>query len=357
MAYHGLYLERLLPSAAPVSSAPEPEGYAMATFTESTAPTPGANEGRHRFQVLALDGGGVRGLFSAAILARLEEDLHTRLLDHFDLVVGTSTGGLIAVGLGAGLSPRDIVNLYTEMGTTVFPWRPVGSVRRLLRSKYSPEPLRAALEQHLGGMRLEQSRVNLVVTAYDLTSDTIHLFKTPHNRTLYRDGRVRMVDVALATSAAPTYFPAHVMDGTRLVDGGIVANNPAVIGIAEALSMFGRTLDDVHVLSLGTTSEIRHRGKRLDHGGMLQWSRAATDVLLRGQSRSASGLAFHLIGERLLRIDQDVPPGVLKLDRIDREQLLGRAAHVSREHCHQVARRFLQHTAAPVQPRVSAHEG
>ncbi|MGH7687514.1 MAG: CBASS cGAMP-activated phospholipase [Candidatus Dormibacteria bacterium] len=328
----------------------------MAT-SHSTPPTPGANEVRHRFQVLALDGGGVRGLFSAAILARLEEDLHTRLLDHFDLVVGTSTGGLTAVGLGAGMSPQDIVNLYTEMGTTVFPWRPVGGVRRLLRSKYSPEPLRAALEQHLGDMRLEQSSVNLLVTAYDLTSDTIHLFKTPHNPTLYRDGRVRMVDVALATSAAPTYFPAHVVDGARLVDGGIVANNPAVIGIAEAVSMFGRTLDDVHVLSIGTTSDVRHRAKRLDRGGVLQWCSAASDVLLRGQSRSANGLAIHFIGNRLHRIDQDVPQGVLKMDRIDREQLHGRAAHVSREHCHEVGRRFLPHTAARVQPRVSAHEG
>jgi patatin-like phospholipase/acyl hydrolase len=100
-----------------------------------------------RFQILALDGGGLRGIFSAAILAALEEDLQISIVDHFDLITGTSTGGIIALGLGLGLRPRQIVEFYAELGERVFRSRPgLGSARQLLRAKYRPGPLREARE-------------------------------------------------------------------------------------------------------------------------------------------------------------------------------------------------------------------
>jgi uncharacterized protein len=99
-----------------------------------------------RFQILSLDGGGFRGMFSAAVLARLEEDLGTRIADHFDLIAGTSTGGIIALGLGLGLSPQEITAFYTEHGPRIFRDRTrTRSLRRLLRAKYGREPLKEAL--------------------------------------------------------------------------------------------------------------------------------------------------------------------------------------------------------------------
>jgi patatin-like phospholipase/acyl hydrolase len=113
-----------------------------------------------RFQILALDGGGLRGIFSAAILAALEDDLQISVVDHFDLIAGTSTGGIIALGLGLGLRPRQIVEFYAELGERVFRSRPaLSSARQLLRAKFttvlrwiSADPPPFSLPEELSGM-------------------------------------------------------------------------------------------------------------------------------------------------------------------------------------------------------------
>ena len=185
-----------------------------------------------RFQILSLDGGGLRGIFSAAILARLEEDLDTSIVDHFDLIAGTSTGGVIALGLGLGMRPRQIVEFYTRLGPRVFR-NPLGlrSARQLLRAKYAPGPLRSALADVFGDRTFGQSTKRLVITSYNLGTDDVYLFRTAHHPRLVRDWRERAVDVAMATSAAPTYLPGFPLSGTRLVDGGVWANNPAMVAV------------------------------------------------------------------------------------------------------------------------------
>ena len=108
--------------------------------------------------------------------------------------------------------------------------------------------------------------------------------------------------VAMATSAAPTYFPAFRLPGdhTRLMDGGVWANNPAMVGVTEAVSMFGQRLEDIRVLSLGTTASARTRRSRLDNGGLIRWVRGPSviDVLLTGQSTGAFAQVRHLVGPR-----------------------------------------------------------
>jgi patatin-like phospholipase/acyl hydrolase len=305
-------------------------------LTETRVPRP--------FQILALDGGGVKGLFSAALLAAIEEDLGVRIADLFDLVVGTSTGGIIALGIGAGIPPRRMVDLYASWASRVFGGARRRSPRRILRTKFGSEGLRAALVEAFGDRELWQSQVPLVIPAYDLTSDRVHLFKTPHHPRLRRDWHLSMVDVAMATSAAPTYLPASMIDQVRLVDGGVWANNPVLVAIAEAISLFGVGLEDVRVLSLGTTSDLVHRHPRLDRGGLVQWATSATPVILRGQSIGAQNTAFHLIGDRLVRIDEPVPANTLRLDRADTRALVGRAASVSRERMPEIEG-FCHHTA------------
>src|ERR1700733_582685 len=132
-----------------------------------------------RFQILALDGGGLRGIFSAAILAALEEDLQISVVDHFDLIAGTSTGGIIALGLGLGLRPRQIVEFYAELGAQVFRSRPgLSSARQLLRAKYQPGPLRSALADVFGDRTFGESTKRLVITSYNLGADDVYLFRT-----------------------------------------------------------------------------------------------------------------------------------------------------------------------------------
>ena len=116
------------------------------------------------------------------------------------------------------------------------------------------------------------SSLPLVVPTYNLAENDVYLFKTPHHPRRKRDWRVPMWEVAMATSAAPTFFPAYRLsgDGVRLIDGGVWANNPAMVGLTEAVSLFERRLCDVRVLSVGTTSGAQARPRRLDNAGIVR---------------------------------------------------------------------------------------
>jgi uncharacterized protein len=300
-----------------------------------------------RFQILSLDGGGLKGIYSAAVLAALEASIGAPLTSSFDLIVGTSTGGIIALGLGLGLPPRDIVDLYVRSGSEVFNDRfNARSLKRLVRSKYSSNRLAQAVHDVFGDRLLGDSRKALVIPSYDLDADTVYLFKTPHQERFHRDARVPAWEVALATSAAPTYFPALRLqsDRTRLIDGGVWANNPSLIAIAEAVSSFGAELGQIHLFSLGTTSAATPRRKRLDRGGLAQWgSSGGLEVLLKGQSEGANATAFHLLSaDQILREDPVVPDGVLRLDAVNVDYLIGLASSYSR-HLEPKFRSFVGH--------------
>jgi patatin-like phospholipase/acyl hydrolase len=311
-----------------------------------------------RFQILSLDGGGLRGMFSAAVLGRLEDDLGVRIIDHFDLIAGTSTGGIIALGLGLGLTPLQILHFYTEHGPRIFRDRShLRGLRHLLRSKYAADPLRAALTEVLGERTLGESTKRLVITSYNIGADDVHLFRTAHLPTLRRDWRERAVDVALATAAAPTYLPGMQLDDARLVDGGIWANNPAMVALTEAVGPLGQPLDTIRVFSLGTTTDVRRRSRRLDRGGLLPWAREAIEVLIRAQSESAIKQVCHFLGmDRVLRLNPIVPVGLLALDKVDAGHLMGLAGHESRIASPTFTRCFADHTAPAFTPYYPARE-
>jgi len=290
-------------SAAPDESVPQPESDFVPDWSG-------------RCQLLSLDGGGIRGLFSAAILAKLEEDTKTEITRHFDLVAGTSTGGIIAIGLGLGLSPRQIVEFYVEHGPRIFR-NPLG-LRGLLRPlwpKFGPAALREALRSTFGERPLGASRKRLVVPSYNLGEHDVYIFKTAHHPRLRRDYRLPAWQAAMATSAAPTYFPAFGgIDGQRLVDGAVWANNPTMVAVVEAASMLGARLDDIRVFSIGTTTAVSKTPRGLDTAGLVAWARPVSDLFLRGQSLAAHKQARHLLGgERVLRIDPPVAEGELAL--------------------------------------------
>lgn len=309
-----------------------------------------------RFQVLAIDGGGVKGIFTAALLASLETDLGRPVVEHFDLVVGTSTGGVIALGLGAGLSAREIVEFYVDEKDAIFS-NPLGwrRIRQPFLAKYRPHALQRALRGVFGDRLLGTSSVPLVVPSYNLDENAVHLFKTPHHPRLRRDHRLPMWAVAMATSAAPTYFPAFRLPGedVRLVDGGVWANNPSMIGVTEAVSMFGRDLRDVLLLSLGTTSDTQVRTSSLDNAGMLRWARGPSivNVLLAGQSVGAFAQVQHLIGSKNAHRLDPPAPDQAALDRCDTRELLGKASHHSRVFAPVFDSVFADHSPAPYVPQ------
>ena len=304
-------------------------------------------------QVLALDGGGLRGIFTAATLAAWEEDFHSPIADRFDLIVGTSTGGIIALALGLGVSPVEILSIYLEHGDRIFPqagrarheW-----LRRLLRPRYDAAGLRAALNDRFGDQILGDSRVRLAIPSYDLAADHVHLFRTPHHSELRRDWRVPAMDVALATAAAPTFLPAHQLQGSRLIDGGVWANNPTLVGVAECFDRLGGERGRIRVLNVGTTSEIRERRAALDNGGLFTWRSDGLDVMLRGQSLAATNHAQLILGRsNVLRVDVSIPEGLHKLDAVTAPDLIGRARAESRTRSPALAR-FFTHNPSPYTP-------
>jgi patatin-like phospholipase/acyl hydrolase len=330
-------------------------GHADTPDREHQQPTPPG-----RFQILSIDGGGIRGIFAAAVLAGLEADIGCSVHEAFDLIVGTSTGGIIALGLGAGLSPSEILDFYLAEKHRIF----ADALRfRTLRhpfvAKYSPAPLERALHETFGETLLGHSRVPLVIPAYDIGENAVHLFKTPHHSRLRRDHRIPMWAVAMATAAAPTYYPTFRLpsEEARLIDGGVWANNPAMVGVTEAVSMFGRELQELRVLSLGTTASVQTRQSRLDNAGVLRWARGpnVVEVLLRGQSAGAFAQVQHLIGaEHAHRLDP-IAPERAALDHCDARELIGKASHHSRLFSPTFNAVFAGHIPAPYAPLHGAH--
>ena len=328
--------------------------FVMSDFQILPMTTDDTSHDESRFQILALDGGGYKGMFAASLLACLEQDLGIEIADHFDLITGTSTGGIIALGLGAALRPAEIADFYLEHGPGIFRRRLPGPA--LLRSKYRASGLERALTEILGDTTLAESRCRLAIPAYDLTNDDVYLFRTPHSEPLRRDLRDRMVDVGLATSAAPTYLPAQQLRGLRLIDGGMWANCPALVGIAEAVHVFGVPLSEISILSIGTTTEATRRPIGLDHGGLWAWREHAIPVVLRGQALATCNDARLLLGNHaVMRVDPTVPDRELRLDGVTPDQLRGRAEHFSRRISQKFSDRFTAHRARPYEPVVKEH--
>lgn len=313
-------------------------------------------ESINRFQILSLDGGGIKGIFSAAVLASIEEDLGISVADHFDLIAGTSTGGIIALGLGLGLKPREIVEFYLHEGPSIFPkWSWLKSFQHWICNKYSAQPLEDALKRCFQEKRIGDSKKRLVIPSYNLGEDDVYIFRTPHAERLRRDYKMPAWKVAKATSAAPTFFPAsRDIDSLRLIDGGVWANNPSLVAVTEAFGTLKVPLSAIHVFSIGTSNAVTHRKKRLNSGGIIAWGResAAVDVIMRGQSIGVNNQVTWLLGkDHIERLDPKVAADEFSLDGIHKaDDLIAKGAHHSRIFMPTFKERFMSHQATPFDP-------
>ncbi len=313
-----------------------------------------ADSSFQRFQILSLDGGGIRGIFSAAVLAAIEDDLGVEVDKHFDLVAGTSTGGIIALALGLGIRPRQILEFYVSYGARIFERRfGLELIQHWMIRKYSSKPLESALKSIFGDKSFGDSSLRLVVPAYNLDTDEVYNFRTPHLERLRRDYRVPAWKVAMATSAAPTFFSAYRgVDSARLLDGGIWANNPSMVAIVEAACALDVPMANIAMLSIGTLSPVVRRRSYLDWVGLLGWARKAPALIMRATSTGVVNHVRHLLGpSRFQRIDPAVPDGNLDLDSVNSaESYLGRAGHFSRSAMPEIRGRFFEHKASPYTP-------
>jgi len=309
------------------------------------------------FRILALDGGGIKGTFTASALATWEEQTKLRIVDHFDLIAGTSTGGILAIGLGLGLSGQQMLGFYRERGPKIFPLTSFRSrvgyfFRHLVSPKFSQEVLLGELEAayYKGNdpVPLKNSRCRLLIPAYHAVAGASHVFRTPHHNLLTVDANTQAAHVALATAAAPTYFSAarvgNMIAESNYFDGGVWANSPAMAAIIEAVCYLGVPLDRIDVLSIGTTEEpftVRKQAR----AGLLGWSKKLIRLLMNAQEESSLKHAQLLAGEpRFIRVNVMTPPGSYCLDSPDEiEELtgLGNREALKPEVLGQVRSRFL----------------
>jgi uncharacterized protein len=213
------------------------------------------------FKVLSIDGGGIKGLYSARILEHFEKKFDCRISDYFDLICGTSTGGLIALGLSLNIPAKDISSLYYDKGKKIFPKRhkAISFLKQCLGSKYNNSDLKIILEEMFGTKVIADSRCLLCIPAFSITDGRPFIFKYDHQEgDLCRDNNTKYVDIALATSAAPTYLPIVTIDDydrKQFIDGGIYANNPTLVGVMEALRYFvgnGKKFQKLMVMSVAS---------------------------------------------------------------------------------------------------------
>ena len=270
-------------------------------------------------RILTIDGGGIKGVFPASFLATVEDAIERNVADYFDLIVGTSTGGIIALGLGLGLSAKELLAFYEEHGPTIFKGnRGLRWLRWLGDSKYSSTPLENALRSCFGDKRLGDSKKRLVIPSLNLENGEVYIYKTAHHPRLERDYKEDAVEVALKTAAAPTYFPTRRSSaGTPLIDGGTWANNPVGLSVVEALTLLDWPKSSLKVLSLGCTTEpLNVKFGRNVSLGRLYWATKFVDVFMHAQSHASLGTAKLLVGhENVVRIDPPVARGKFGLDK------------------------------------------
>lgn len=306
-----------------------------------------------QFRILSLDGGGVRGYLSALILRNIEAYLEKKhglarpIGNYFDLIAGTSTGSIIGLGLALGRPAAEIVDFYEAHIPHIFPAaRWYDYLKRIVRPQYKSDELVAALDHFFKAATLNDVKTDVCVPCTSLQNAKPRLYKSDY---LHRNaGRLdeKLVDIALASSAAPTYFRAHsLVHSTNLVDGGLCANNPSMVALVEALH-FERPskrgigpvskMDEVVLLSVGTGEQcgMPYKVKSLRNGGAWQWLKVPStpllEVVFQSQSQIVHFQSQFLLKERYLRINP-LLKFPMKLDDTKKMTELRNVADVSRD--------------------------
>jgi predicted acylesterase/phospholipase RssA len=272
--------------------------------------------GRRRpFRILSLAGGGYLGLYTACILAELERRAEVPLGRHFDLIAGTSVGGILALGLAFEVPAAETRRLFIEHGARIFSTRPlanraVGKLLDLARSvwgpKYSGAALERALAEHLRDQTLADALHPVVVPAVNVTTSMTKIFKTPHSPKSRGDEAVRAVDVAMATCAAPAYFPSRKIGRQLFADGGMFAVAPDLVALHEAEQFMDIDLGDVSMLSIGTaTLQYRPAERIAADDGAVGWLSEGRLVLtlISVQQQHVQAMVQDRLGGRHVHLD------------------------------------------------------
>jgi len=262
-------------------------------------------------RILSIDGGGIRGIIPGQILVILEDKLkvktgneNARICDYFDLIAGTSTGGILTCAYlipdqenstekrRPKFNARQVVDLYLKRGGDIFSTtlghrlRTVGGV---VDEMYPSSPLEKALDEYFGETKLSELLKPCLITSYDIKRRMGHFF-TQHDAVNNPGWDYLVKEVARATSAAPTYFECSDVKSLSevsypLIDGGVFVNNPTLCAFAEVQNKYKTPAEEMAILSLGTGfSKKEYDYNKAKDWGMIQWVKPLIDIMMSGVS-------------------------------------------------------------------------
>jgi len=278
-------------------------------------------------KVLAIDGGGIRGIIPAIILAALRQQIGADLHKVFDLISGTSTGGIIALGIGTAskadagpYAPAELLNLYVQNGPAIFHTNLLTGPHQLIGPKYSPNALEACLLKFFGATKFSSALTPLLISSYDLQSQLPFFFKS---HMISKDSSYdwNVTDIARSTSAAPTFFPPnHLTKGNEdydLVDGGVFVNNPAMAAYAEARRLYPGAARII-VVRVGTGDVQNHISfDEAKRWGLIGWARQIVPVLMDSTSEAVDYELEQLLGSDYFPLQpQNLSPASGAMDDI-----------------------------------------
>ena len=266
-------------------------------------------ENTDTFHILALDGGGTRGMYTAQLLAKIEQALEISIKACFDLIAGTSTGAIIAGAAASDIPMADIVELFETETPHIFRrrWYRIP----LFLSKYPSEQLAHVIAKHIPATPLGEIATPLMITSSEITKSEVQIFRSNYGN---RDSeiaptsqKVCLRDAILASCAAPTFFAPKSVDDLLLADGCLWANNPSTIAATEALSAFGKDASQVRMLSIGTGHSVNMYRQRRGWGFITGWGGAKlTSYVMTLQAQASAHTAQLLLKGNYLRINPEI---------------------------------------------------
>jgi hypothetical protein len=272
------------------------------------------DKNQQHFHILSLSGGGYKGLYTATILEGLEADLGYPIAKKFDLLAGTSIGGILTIALALEIPVTKIKHIFTQNGKSIFRRHsdPIGFLSNgyLCYSKYTNKGLIDCLIKLFGDKKIGDLKHPIIIPTINYTTGTPQILKTRHHENFKRDYHWKLVDAAMATSAAPYYFPFHKSGEGKFIDGGFVANHPGLFACVEAMKYMNISIENIYQLHIGTLSQkiAAPIGLTSIRSGLSQWQfgKKIIDMIFSCQEQSTSQIVEFLLAERYCSINKTI---------------------------------------------------
>jgi hypothetical protein len=250
---------------------------------------------KNYFKILSFDGGGIKGAFPASLMCELIKETPKPLSEKFDLIVGTSTGSILASALATDFPIDEVLNMYEDKGCEIFKEKKT-SLKGIRRSKYSKECLIKQAEGALGELTMDETKTDLLITATQIGNGN----PTTFNKN-YKD--VKVSDAVIASCSAPVLFKPHKINDELFVDGGVWANNPALLGIVEAVTKYEQKLEDIILISIGTGEDKskyfpNNKYDKKDKWGILKWNTRLISLILQTSKLYVNDMCNSLLNKK-----------------------------------------------------------